>query len=170
MSLQSATPKWRCWFRVHTRYIYEYVGYSSPIAASHGKCRLHGPHSHSMRLQRPRISTFNWLFMSPLCIKTLKDRKPNSDGKAKKLVIYDNHEVLVLDTSVHFDNSDHFGNIHSFYKSVFEQWVMNLKLLNSHAGFLNNSSYGKSVQIINLLPLVLWSDHFVSFFSPVAAF
>lgn len=59
--------------------------------------------------------------MSPLCIKTLEDKKPNSDGKPKKPVIYDKHEVLVLDTSVHSDNSDHFGNIHAFYKSVSEQ-------------------------------------------------
>ena len=45
-------------------------------------------------------------------------------------MIYDKHEVLVLDTSVHFDDSDHFGNIRSFYKSVSEQRAVNLKLLN----------------------------------------
>lgn len=138
MNIQSGTPKWRFWFRVHSRYIYEAMGYNSPVAASHGKCGLHGPHSLSMRLQWPRIFALNWLFLSPLCINTLKDRKPKSDGKPKKLVIYDKHEVLVLDTSVHFDHSDHFGNVHSFYKSVSEQRAVNLKLLNkSHIGFLN---------------------------------
>lgn len=122
--------KWKCWFRVHTRYVPQDVGYSSLIAASHGKCRLPGPHPLSTRLQWPRISAFNWLFMSPLCINTLKDRKPKNDGKPKKLVIYDKHKDLVLDTLVHLDNSDHFGNIHSFYKSISEQRVVNLKLLN----------------------------------------
>lgn len=68
--------------------------------------------------------------MSPLCINTLKDRKPKNDGKPKKLVIYDKYKDLVLDILVHFDNSDHFGNIHSFYKSISEQRVVNLKLLN----------------------------------------